>query len=85
MDFSMPSNISLISIGGDPILNILHSIDCFLSNFEGMNIIYWRILWIFLFVHIIAFIITTIFLLSYFLLLKKLKKASALRLLKSKK
>ena len=31
MDFSMPSKFKLISLGGDPILSIIHSMDCLLA------------------------------------------------------
>ena len=80
MDFAMPSNIKWISVGSDPILNIIHSMDCFLAKLDGMNIVYWRVIWVFFFAQIIAVIVTVVFLLAYFLLLKKLNETSARRL-----
>jgi len=76
----MPSNIKWISVGSDPILNIIHSMDCFLAKLDGMNIVYWRVIWVFFFAQIIAVIVTVVFLLAYFLLLKKLNETSARRL-----
>jgi len=31
MDFNLSSYVKYMEIGGDPVFNIIHSVDCFLS------------------------------------------------------
>lgn len=85
LDFNLSSYVQYVEIGGDPVFNILHSVDCFLASMSGINIIYWRIIWIFLFAFVLASIVTVVFLLAYFMLLRRIKNSKRRKLLEDSK